>query len=184
MTDRRSAPEGYESSSWDQVTDAANIRKWIRAAGATKTLPIYIHGDTGSGKTSLAALLYRTADTPLWRRCDDFLLTLATTRTDASYNAEIAKAKFASCLFLDDIGLRKPTEAMNQIFFDLLEMRKGKPTVITSNHTPEHLAELYDDRITSRILAGTIITLQGVDRREGQGKRHLAIARDDNGSRL
>lgn len=179
MTDRRSAPEGYESATWAQVPDVANVRKWLKAAGQNKTLPIYIHGDTGRGKTCLAALLYRTAETPLWRRCDDFLLTLATTRTDHAYNAEIAKAKFATCLFLDDIGLRKPTEAMNQILFDLLEIRKGRPTVITSNHSPEHLAELYDDRITSRILAGTIITLQGSDRREGQGKRHLAIARGD-----
>ena len=174
MSDKRAAPPGYECATWSQVTDAENIRKWLKAAGASRRFPIYIHGDTGRGKTCLAALMYRTAETPLWRRCDELLLSLATSRGEASYRTEMAKVSYASCLFLDDIGLRRPTEPMQQIFFDVLELRKSKPTVITSNHTPETLAELYDDRISSRIFAGTIIALSGEDRREGQGKRHLA----------
>lgn len=174
MTSKRAAPAGYESVTWSQVNNRTIVEKWLRTAGQDRRFPIYIHGDTGTGKTSLAGLLYQNAESPVWRRCDDFLLSLATTRSDASFRVEQTKATHCSCLFLDDIGLRTPTESMQQILFDLLEMRKSKPTVITSNHSPEDLALVYDDRITSRILAGTILMLSGCDRREGQGKRHLS----------
>lgn len=174
MTDRRPAPAGYEFVTWDKVTGRAKLEKWIKSASQDRRFPIFIHGGTGTGKTCLAALLYQTADSPLWRRCDDFLLSLATSRGDVFFRTEQAKATSCSCLFLDDIGLREPTETMQQILFDFLELRKGKPMVITSNHSPEGLTDLYDDRIRSRILAGTIIEMKGPDRRDGQGKRHLA----------
>lgn len=172
--DRRPSPPGYEFAAWDQVTGRKSVERWIRAASKENRFPLFIHGGTGTGKTCLAALLFRRVTWPMWRRCDDFLLTLATSRGDSSFVAQKDRAANCSCLFLDDIGLREPTETMQQILFDLLELRKGKPTVITSNHSPETLKELYDDRIRSRILAGTIIEIAGSDRREGQGKRHLA----------
>jgi DNA replication protein DnaC len=64
---------------------------------------------------------------------------------------------------------------MRQIFFDLLEIRKSRPFVITSNHSPEQLGELFqDERIVSRILYGTVVHMQhGGDRRDGHGKRYL-----------
>jgi DNA replication protein DnaC len=179
----RRFPQGYEQSTWDQVPQCETVRDWICRAGREKRWPIFIHGGTGCGKTSLAALLNHSASSPLWRRADEFLLTLATGRIDATYRAEFEKVKYCSCLFLDDLGLRSSTEAMNQILFDILEVRKGKALVITSNHSPEDLSEMknakgdeagYDGRILSRLLAGTVIYISAGDRRDRRGRRHLA----------
>ena len=75
MTDRRAAPPGYEFVTWDKVNDRARIVRWIKAADTERKFPIFIHGGTGTGKTSVAALLYRRVKSPLWRRCDDWLLS-------------------------------------------------------------------------------------------------------------
>lgn len=128
----------------------------------------------------------------MWLRADDLLLSLATGRssrelmhvdsinedgqlvrklvTFGQYQRRLAEVPW---LFLDDLGIRAPTDAMRQYLFDLLEYRKDLPLVITSNLSPEGLAELYDDRIISRLTAGTVLEIDGDDRRAGTGKRLL-----------
>jgi len=134
-------------------------------------VPIYIHGTVGAGKTGLAAVMYRLAKRPIWRRADSFLLDLSMGRNDDTYRNEIRKAADASLLVLDDLGIRKPSEGMCHLLFDLLELRKSKPTIITSNRTLDELSEQYTDgRIYSRLAAGTIMQINGDDRRaEGDG---------------
>ena len=60
---------------------------------------------------------------------------------------------------------------MQQGLFDLMEWRRGKPLVITSNKSPEDIGAIYDDRILSRLSAGTVLEIVGPDRREGTGYR-------------
>lgn len=128
--------------------------------------PVYLTGNAGRGKTGLAAVLYRIAKRPIWRRADSFLLDLSMGRGDDTYRSEIRKASEASLLILDDLGVRKPSEGMFHLLFDVLELRKSKPTVITSNKTLDELCEVYTDgRIYSRLAAGTVMTLIGSDRR-------------------
>lgn len=195
----RIAPRGYDEACWSQVT--THLDTILRDAFVARRYPLYIHGPTGTGKTCLAALLFRSCSKPpLWARADDLLLSLSCGRTsDQRISIELSEdtgqtgtrrarrgLTFAEvmhrisdthCLFIDDIAVRKPTESMRQIFFDLLEIRKSRPFVITSNHSPEDLCELYeDDRILSRLLRGTVLHLSGADRREGQGKRFLSEA--------
>lgn len=193
----RLAPRGYDEACWSQVTKAVDTI--LVDAFKARRYPLYIHGPTGTGKTCVAALLFRSCSKPpLWARADDLLLSLSCGRTsDQRISVELSEDSaetgmrrtrrgltFGSvmhrisdthCLFLDDIAVRKPTESMRQIFFDLLEIRKGRPFVITSNHSPEELCELYeDDRILSRLLRGTVLHLSGGDRRDGLGKRFLS----------
>ena len=54
------------------------------------------------------------------------------------------------------------------MLFDILERRKAKMTVITSNHSPEQLRDVVfeDERIFSRLLAGTTLACDGEDRRK------------------
>ena len=87
-------------------------------------------------------------------------------RSDETYRTEIRKAGDASLLVLDDLGVRKPSEGMFHLLFDLLELRKSVPTIITSNKSVDELCELYPDgRIYSRLAAGTIMVISGDDRR-------------------
>jgi DNA replication protein DnaC len=134
--------------------------------------PLYMYGRPGTGKTCLAALIYAAYKRqPLWRRADELLIEIGTSRADG-YGTLKTKLDGSPCVFLDDLGVRPPTEAMTQALFDLMELRTRRPLVIVSNHTPDALAKIYDERIVSRITAGTTLEIVGQDRRVGQGKRY------------
>jgi len=193
----RLAPSGYSEASWAGVS--TTVDGILKDCFAAKRYPLFVHGPTGTGKTCLSALLFRSCSAPpIWARADDLLLSLACGRSSEAriqlelsteagdketrrarkgltYNDVMHRIAETRSLHLDDIGIREPTDTMRQIFFDLLEIRKGKPFVITSNHSPEQLGELFrDDRILSRILFGTVIHMNhGGDRRDGHGRRFL-----------
>jgi hypothetical protein len=50
-------------------------------------------------------------------------------------------------------------------------MRKGRPVVIVSNHDLRKLSEIYDERIVSRLSAGTVLEIRGQDRRRNTGRK-------------
>lgn len=69
-------------------------------------------------------------------------------------------------LVIDDVATRSSyTDPQFDNFYEVLEDRKRKPTVIASNLSLDELGDVFDDRIKSRIARGTIFTLQGADRR-------------------
>jgi hypothetical protein len=72
---------------------------------------------------------------------------------------------------VDDLGLRGSSDSVYEIVLELIDCRKRKPTIITSNRGPSELAEIYDERIVSRLMAGTLIEVTGPDRRLAQGIR-------------
>ena len=67
---------------------------------------------------------------------------------------------------LDEIGIRN-TVSDHQ--YDCLkrfcDLRASQPTIYISNLGPAELSALYDDRIVSRICAGTMIEVSETDRR-------------------
>ena len=172
---RRVGPPGYEHCDWDGVRNADKVaaifNRVCSPLNPSPRVPIYIHGSVGAGKTGLASVMYRLAKRPIWRRADSFLLDLSMGRSDDTYRTELRKAAEASLLVLDDLGIRKPSEGMFHLLFDVLEVRKSKPTIITSNKTLVELCEHYtDERIFSRLAAGTIMQITGEDRRvDGDG---------------
>lgn len=69
-------------------------------------------------------------------------------------------------LFIDDIGVRTPTDAQYDIVFRLVDSRQGKPTVYTGNLNPKELEATFDGRISSRLLRGTCINFASqIDKR-------------------
>lgn len=167
---RRLGPHGYEHCDWEGIRNADKVAKVLSAIcspdNPSPRFPIYITGSVGTGKTGLASVMYRIARRPIWRRADSFLLDLSMGRSDTTYRDELRKAADASLLVLDDLGIRKPSEGMFHLLFDVLELRKMKPTIITSNKTLDELSDHYTDgRIYSRLAAGTVMTIGGDDRR-------------------
>ena len=166
----RRLPKGYEFADWSQVRQAEQVRQMLRAVQREAAWPLYIYGNPGSGKTCIAALIYEAfTRRPMWSRADDFLLEYVD-RGDGR-KALQAKVDGTPCLFLDDLGVRPPTPPMLQAIFDVLEMRKGRPIVIVSNHDLRKLSELYDERIVSRLSAGTVLEIRGQDRRKNTGRK-------------
>lgn len=172
---------GYGVADPDKVVPA--VRQAINEAIDAREFPILLYGDVGSGKTCAAAGLFgKQKRRPLWYRADDLLVAMAVGRAgtidvDApNIYGEIerrpvkfcdfqTKVQRAAWMFLDDLGLRGATDPMKQALFDLLEWRQTKPLVITSNLSIPELAELYDDRIASRIQVGSRIRFGFADRR-------------------
>lgn len=70
----------------------------------------------------------------------------------------------------DDVGLRAPTDAMYDIWYEVVNRRKRLPTIFTGNLSPEDLHKVYDARIASRLTEGTVIELAGKDRRLAKTK--------------
>lgn len=169
---RRPGPQGYEYCDWQGVRNAQKVAAvldtQLSPENSDPRLPVFVTGNAGRGKTGLAAVLYRIARRPIWRRADSFLLDLSMGRSDDTYRNELRKAAEASLLVLDDLGVRKPSEGMFHLLFDVLELRKNRPTLITSNKSLDELCEIYTDgRIYSRLAAGTVMTIGGDDRRIG-----------------
>jgi DNA replication protein DnaC len=169
-------PPGYGHANWESVPDAARLRGMLRRLNNLphdqSEWPLYMHGRPGTGKTCLAALIFAAYKRqPFWRRADELLIEIGASRADG-YGTLKTKLNGSPCVFLDDLGVRPPTEAMTQALFDLMELRARRPLVIVSNHSPDALAKIYDERIVSRITAGTTLEIAGKDRRVGQGKRY------------
>lgn len=58
-----------------------------------------------------------------------------------------------------------------EVVLKCLDSRYGRPTVVLSNHPIAEIAKLYDDRIASRMSAGTVFAFndEATDQRMGQG---------------
>lgn len=193
---RNSRPPGYHYA--DAAKCSADVLGKLQAIEERAAWPLFIHGPTGVGKSCAAALLFGAyLDRPQWYRADDLLLSMSFGRANGvrieryedgllafetvDWSRFARKMQQANAVFLDDLGIRKPTESMHQSLFDLMEWRspepeKPRPLIITSNKTPEEIGVLYDDRILSRFDAGTVLELTGSDQREGSGYRVKAVS--------
>ena len=69
-------------------------------------------------------------------------------------------------LVIDEIGSRqKVTDHRYETLKGVLDRREDRPLIMTSNLTIKETKQLYDDRIASRIAAGTFVWCGDEDRR-------------------
>lgn len=72
-------------------------------------------------------------------------------------------------LIIDDLGTEFSTQFTVSALYNIVNSREleGKPTIISTNLTPEKLKEAYSDRITSRIMSNyVILQFDGADIRQ------------------
>ena len=145
----RDAPAGIPNSDadWEQVNPGLR-EEFINALTKSKW-PVYIHGKPGRGKTSAAAAAYRRwhPGRPTWLRlgawirliqaCKDepqnFGGTVIPFGADHFWDTRIIAP---SLLIVDDLGVRTATEPQRDIITELMDLRRGKPTIYTGNHSP------------------------------------------------
>lgn len=100
---------------------------------------------------------------------DLFLELKSTFNSNSTDEQDVIKKYVQSPLLLiDDVGSEKVSDWSRQIFYLLIDRRyrEVKPTIITSNLSLGQIAELIDERISSRICEMGIVTeLTGKDRR-------------------
>ena len=131
-----------------------------------KLFPIYLYGPTGRGKSFLAARVHIAA--PLWPRFEsygDFIEETIQASKGNGYAPWERLRELKGIFTVDEIGVGVPNDWKNEIMWKLLEVRRDKPLLLTGNLTPGELAKHFDARIASRIIAGSLVELDGVDQR-------------------
>ena len=171
---RRTWPSGMQ-------VDRKRIPKYrietVAGLLAENVWPVYFYGESGRGKSFMAALIYAewpnvirqdigTIDydrEPKFLKSSDVLGEIA----DARFrNNGVRKLRdmiqMASLVVLDDIADRAATDARRAALYDVLEWRKVQPMILTGNFGPDELLDiLKDDRIVDRIQAGRQIKFSG-----------------------
>lgn len=174
--DVRDAPLGLHAE-YAEVRPA--LWALLEMAVAKSTWPIYLHGQAGRGKTCAMAVLYRRwlRGAPLWLRLSGFMGIIAECRragqiTLPGTSQQVGESHMwrtrveqPGLLCVDDVGIREPTSAQFEMMYELVDRRGNKPVIYTSNLSPAELQQVYDGRISSRMLSGIDIELSGHDRR-------------------
>lgn len=128
--------------------------------------PLLLHGGVGSGKTcaalALSDLCASVEFETIGTICDRVMR-----RDDHVWES----LRETEVLIVDELGQRNNvTDLEHTTLARLLDEREGyndSVGVYLTNHDPEGLRQLYDDRIVSRLLAGTSYHAIGRDRRVG-----------------
>jgi len=147
---------------------------------------LYLQGDVGTGKTSLAAaILYAWrwsggacsldcpvdcgAGRPEYGRFLPAYEAAARLRNLDKCGSAMDAWGNAAFLVLDDIGANRATPHVTEQLLFLLQRRYDRmlKTVVTSNFDLDAVAVALGERAASRLQEGILIELTGVDRRAG-----------------
>jgi DNA replication protein DnaC len=154
----------------------APLRQLLRnLVSGQASWPLFLYGQAGSGKTCAALCLLDYCRGQYWTAADwcealilagkgHFVWPLdKKPRTPAGL---WEGARKCSVLVLDEIGLRKEVSDFHyECVKRLLDIREGRPLVCISNSTLSQIGRLYDDRVSSRLAAGSVYAMASDDRR-------------------
>ena len=136
--------------------------------------PLVMVGDAGSGKTC-AALLLSDRASGFYSTARDFVERLRDAEFGRLYSESgytISKQQLwrdwstPALAILDELGTRSTVSDHHyDVVKTCLDSREGRPTVYIANLTIERIAEVYDDRVASRLSAGTVVKCRGDMRR-------------------
>lgn len=152
----------------DRVAAIDAAQRW---AEAIKPRGLCLFGDTGVGKTRIAA-------TATWARLQRFpvrwvsvpvlMAQVAAGFSDEGRREAIATISGAGPLVLDDLDKVNPSEWAIQQLFAAIDVRvqADAPMLITTNLPPSQLGEKFGQPIVSRIVGSCdVLSLHGEDRR-------------------
>ncbi len=174
---RQCVPSKFKTASLEECAliypeRASYGKKW-----AKNPCSIFIKGDLGVGKTyfayALIRELFRVSPIVFWPRnftseeLDGRLLTAS--KSDGGDAYEIQMRAEEDVLFIDDIGRETKSDRLKRQYFSILNRRyneQNKITILTSNFSLDHLGDIIDPAISSRIQEWQNLSLKGPDLRK------------------
>lgn len=159
----------------DAQADHPNVLAWIEQAAIDpeNTPSLLLLGRVGTGKTHQAYGALRAIAPELTGR--DWIATTYADlfaslrpRAGTDMEADLNRYRQASILLLDDLGIAKNSEWVEEITYRVIDGRYQdmRPSIFTTNLPVEELREAIGDRIASRLAEScTRVVLDGPDRR-------------------
>jgi hypothetical protein len=143
--------------------------------------PLFLCGLAGTGKTCAALCLldYSGGEYHTVSGLCDLVIRAQQGRLEwfsGGYGGKVWPEKLweslanTPLLVLDELGTReKVSDQHYEVVKNCIDKRHGKPLVVISNLELDRVAAIYDDRISSRLVAGTVFEFTGKDRRLPEG---------------
>jgi DNA replication protein DnaC len=146
------------------------VREWLLEHPGGRIPNLVLHGTIGSGKSWIAAALFRELHVesvpavwvalPLWLAEYKRGFTSPVARTESEL--VLASAKAAPVLFLDDLGKSHPGQDVSwveDVLYDLVETRYKRrlPVVVTTEHSSAALEGRVGRSVVSRLLDGAVL---------------------------
>lgn len=165
----------YHDVSWENVQMkypqiAADIDAWWVPGAKT---PLYLTGCTGSGKTyTLIAMLRRLVERNynwlIYKRSDEMDNFLLKACQDGQEEHHLESFREVPVLFIDDLGVERPTERVIKQYYNIIESRisNEKPIIFSSNICIDDINKTLGDRIASRLQLSTQIIFPKKDLRK------------------
>jgi DNA replication protein DnaC len=151
------------------------LRAAVRScATGERSWPLVVIGPVGVGKTCAGLCVldytggfYYTAQGLAEDMIQAMKGQLATPRGSSVSQAQLwRELKQSALVVLDEVGDRtKASDHAYDCLKRLLDGREEAPLLVLTNLGLPEIAAVYDDRITSRLAAGTLVRLNGPDRR-------------------
>jgi DNA replication protein DnaC len=180
-------PKRYRGVSFDRppVTEinpivVGEVRNWIENLDPNLDAGngLWLMGDTGTGKTTLAMLVSKEA-LKLDHTVAIYSMPKLLTRIRATFDAEAGEESYAEfferlcevdLLHIDDLGAEKQTDWVLEQLYALINERYERQgsVVVTTNLTQEELEQQIGPRTVSRLIeiCGEALPLWGEDARQ------------------
>jgi DNA replication protein DnaC len=157
---------------------------------------MWFFGSSGTGKTTLAMLVSRTA-LESGRSVAIYSLPKLLSRIRQTYDAEIGEQSYTQfferlasvdLLHLDDLGVEKQTEWVLEQLYALINERyeRQRSLIVTSNLEDDELERQLGTRVVSRLIeiCGDPVNLFGEDKRQEFSPGVVTSLGDSGGSAL
>lgn len=147
--------------------DRPLVNVFRRLVAGEAPWPLLLHGAVGTGKTRAGLCLADFADTAAYHSVDS-LADFTMQHQPGEVATEWERLAGKALVILDEIAQRRTNELTYSVVKRMLDEREfhaASIAVYITNLLPEDLADVYDDRIFSRLTAGTVFQLDGPDRR-------------------
>jgi DNA replication protein DnaC len=162
----RIVPARFAAARIDDLDDAT--RSALRV-GFLPRKNVVLLGPVGSGKTHAACACARQSfdvgrSVAFW----PVVALMDALRPDGRARADELVA--VDLLILDDLAVEKPSEWTTERLDLIVNGRwlDGRPTIVTSNLTPDVLARVVGERVWSRLVSDALVyRIPGRDRRRG-----------------
>lgn len=166
-------PEGVGTSPRQRMESVLNYCKTYATDFSKKSSSLLLYGHTGLGKTHLslaiAGKVVEAGHGVIYSSAQNLFNKLEKEKFGRSDGNTEENILGCDLLIIDDLGAEFTTQFTVSALYNIVNSREleGKPTIISTNLTPEQLLSTYSERIASRILNNyTLLRFDGTDIRQ------------------